>query len=248
MRGWLVAAVLVGCGGQAQETPTPPPQPPPQHQVASSAPPVEAHSTPPECTPAAPVAPPDAGVTDDYKVVDRIATPQNSKDFCATADSNIARAEKAIAGWPAPTENRKSWAKWDGKSKPERLEAVSRRLGLAPDEIAALRRNGFVVPARLEWGTYAWAYHEVYQSQLPIFVSIDSILHAIYVGHDTLLAGIEEKRLLPLLREALHKMHCALGAAGFPAEQTHDLDVYLTVARRLLDKAAPNDDEAGAPP
>ncbi len=93
-----------------------------------------------------------------------------------------------------------------------------------------------MVPARLTFGTYAWAFHEVYQSQLPLYVSADAILHAVYVTHDRLVADAESQRLAPALTEALDAMHAALPAASaaYPASAARDLDLYLTVARSLL--------------
>jgi hypothetical protein len=128
---------------------------------------------------------------------------------------------------------------WDGRSTPIALDRVGARLGLTLTERDLLRTQGFVVPARLSEPDYSLAYHEIYQSQLPIYVSIDSILHAIYAANDALLARIESTRLVPLLKKVLGAMYDALpdAAASYPPEVTADLDVYLGVARSLLEGA-----------
>jgi hypothetical protein len=68
-------------------------------------------------------------------------------------------------------------------------------------------------------------------------VSVDAILSAIYAANDDLIADLETSALLPLTRRTLDALHAALPKAGaaYPPEVAADLDLYLTVARRLLD-------------
>ena len=166
-----------------------------------------------------------------------LEVPVEPGDTCAVADSNLQRAASAIlaAAHPTPAPPA-AQTRWDHRTRPLRLDEVTRRFGLSAAEIAALRKNGFVVPARLEQPTYADALHEVYASELPLFVSADAVLHAVYVGNDKTLARLEQLRLAPLLDRTLAVMHCALpdAASGYPPETARDLDVYLTVARTLL--------------
>jgi hypothetical protein len=167
------------------------------------------------------------------------ATPEEPADLCAVADVNLARAEDAILGAKqANTTGKAAPASrpWDHRSKPARLADVARRFALGRGEIALLEKNGFVVPARLEFPTYAFAFHEIYQSEMPLYVSVDAILHAVFRGHDQILLGLEAHRLAPVLGRTLAVMHCALAGAtgGYPEETARDLDLYLTVARTLL--------------
>ncbi len=128
---------------------------------------------------------------------------------------------------------------------------MTRRFALTGSETSALGKNGFVVPARLEQPTYADALHEVYQSELPLFVSADAVLHAVYAGNEQTRTRLEERRLAPLLRRTLAVMHCALAeaAAGYPDPTARDLDVYLTVARTMLadHPVAPTYNESAGP-
>jgi hypothetical protein len=93
-----------------------------------------------------------------------------------------------------------------------------------------------VVPLRLTYPSYAIAYHEIYQSELPLFVSVDSIFHSVFATHDELLAALEARRLAPLLSDLVRRLHEALPAAAsaYPPEVAGDLDLYLSVARALL--------------
>jgi Protein of unknown function (DUF3160) len=126
---------------------------------------------------------------------------------------------------------------WDHSSAPTGLDRVARRLGLTFVEREMLTRQGFVVPERLGAGDYTLAYHEIYQSQLPLYVSVDSVLHAIYAGNDALLVSIESARLSPMVGELLLRLYQALpgAASSYPHDVAADLDVYVTVARRLFE-------------
>ena len=210
---WIVA--LVACGSQ----------PPPPTKI----------SVQPEPAPRVPSGP----------TCERSGTPQlderhfgfgshrreKGNEVCEPADDNLARVEDAILALPAPSTNPKKAP----TGTPIGLALIDRRFQLTTAEKQHLGRDGFVVAQRLEQPSYAWAYHEIYQSQLPIFVSVDSILHALYASHDHLLANTERTTMAPLMIAMVARMHCALAGKHFSAELAADLDLYLTVARRLLE-------------
>ncbi|HEY0192275.1 MAG TPA: DUF3160 domain-containing protein [Kofleriaceae bacterium] len=122
-----------------------------------------------------------------------------------------------------------------GTPRPARLDLIQRRFELSAAELAQLDQRSVVVPARLEQPSYAYAYHEIFQSQLPVYISADSIFHAMFASHDSMLAQLETDTLAPTLAGALDRMHCALVAASadYGPDTARDLDVYLTVARDL---------------
>lgn len=154
---------------------------------------------------------------------------------CGVNSGNIRVAEDAIAASTGAGPAVKK-VPWDHRTAPRYTDIVDRRLRLTTAERAMLFRQGFVVPARLEHASYAWALHDIYQSQLPIFVSVDAVLHAIYASNDELLATIEESRLARVEADTLEALACALPAAAlqYPPDVAKDLDLYLTVARSLL--------------
>jgi hypothetical protein len=153
-------------------------------------------------------------------------------DPCQTADSNIARSMKnLLAAKPGPVVRASPWK----GEEPLGLRDIARRFALNEKEKALLLRNGFVVPARLTMPAYGDAFHEIYQSELPLFVSADSILHAIYASNDAVIKRVEKRTIHPLLHTLLSELHCNLPGAGFPPQVTSDLDLYLTVARSLLE-------------
>ncbi|MCW5802970.1 MAG: DUF3160 domain-containing protein [Deltaproteobacteria bacterium] len=234
----LGCVVLVACGSRPPPlvepvvaTPAATPAPTP------AAPPTTATPlTGPTC-PARPGVPLEEVFGDDDRGIHFGSHRRASRpEVCAVADNNLTRARGAIEALPPPAAGPRR-AAWDRRTAPARLDRIEQRFGLTADERARLYRDGFVVPARLEQQDYANAYHEIYQSQLPIYVTVDSILNAVYATHDGLVADLERTELAPLVTALVQSLHCALPAAAarFPRETALDLDLYLTVARRLLE-------------
>ncbi|MEA2749376.1 MAG: hypothetical protein QOI41_3519 [Myxococcales bacterium] len=188
--------------------------------------------------PSTPATPTDPNDPNDpfYVPQTRRPTPTDEKDLCEVADSNLTRSEKGIVAAAGAGGPMARHGAWDHVTKPVRLDLLDRRYALTTREHALLGQNGFVVMERRAYSTYAWALHDVYQSQLPIYVSADAILHAVFASNDHLLASIEAAQLVPLLGRSLSAMHCALAeaATSYPPEVARDLDLYLTVARSLL--------------
>jgi hypothetical protein len=160
---------------------------------------------------------------------------ETSRDVCGVADSNLTRAEAAILAAPRPAPGRPA-TPWDHRSGLARLSLITRRFELDDDERRRLQRDGVVAAARLAQPSYAWAYHDIYQSQLPVYITLDSIFHAVFAAHDGLLAEIERRELQPRVAALLTALHCQLpvAARALPADVARDLDVYLVVARSLL--------------
>jgi hypothetical protein len=152
--------------------------------------------------------------------------------------TRLAQVEKAIlAAAPAtPTGPAARSARWDHAAAPARLDRVTARLGLGAAELEVLHREGFVVPERLGYDGYTLALHEIYQSELPIYVSVDPILHAVFVSHDGLVERLERTRVLPVLQRVIDGMRRALPKAApeYAPEVAADVGVYLGVAAALL--------------
>lgn len=166
----------------------------------------------------------------------RIEKPRNPRDLCETADSNLKRAVDAVLAAGHPPGAATAAARWDHKSAPQWLDRFERRFTLRPSERALLFRDGLVVPQRLAFPGYTQAFHEIYQSQLPIYVSADSILHAVFAVNDSLVAELERKLVLPRVNHLVATLRAGLKSAapGYPPEVAQDLGVYLTVAATLL--------------
>lgn len=178
---------------------------------------------------------------DEYETSTDYSRRKSSKNPCTVADEGLARDEATILQ-AKPVAAVASRSVWDHKAKPQFLDVIGRRFELQPAELAVINRAGFAVPARLEMPSYTYGYHEIFQSQLPVYITADSIFHAIFASHQTIVQRLETARLSPMLSKALEDMHCALAAAtaDYPPDVVRDLDLYLLVARRLL---ATDDDQ-----
>jgi hypothetical protein len=122
---------------------------------------------------------------------------------------------------------------------------VQKELQLTPDELARYRRSGVVGFDDGEHVSMAAAYLEIYAHDLPVLITSDSILHALHRSFDNMLAAVEWETLVPLLKALLNTAHAALpvvaGTANASFEDSaRDVDLYLTVARRLLLGNDPN--------
>jgi hypothetical protein len=160
--------------------------------------------------------------------------PPPGADACFVATSNLARAERQSAG-ALPARATASRA-WDRTSAPRFYDRVDAHLHLDDPESALLRKNGFVVLDRLGYDSYAVAFHDVFQQQLPVYVGVDAIFNAIFQASQTVLGEIERSRLGPTLVRLVDRMRATLSAsrASYDAETLDDLDLYLVVAHRLL--------------
>ncbi len=110
-------------------------------------------------------------------------------------------------------------------------------LALGEDALATLGENGFVILEDFLAPTFFNAYERIYEADLPVYISADSILDAIHRSYDNILKEVEGQVLINDLENLLTSMRASLadadaGAAG--EEILRDLDVYLTVPLVLL--------------
>jgi len=108
-----------------------------------------------------------------------------------------------------------------------------------------LQDNGFVVTERLRNDSFVGHLAHIWRADLPLFLSTDAILHAVHYHYDTILMQIELGILHSHLTELLARMHTKLpelflAYADDPAMSLmfEDVDLYLTVPRRLLGDAS----------
>ncbi len=112
-------------------------------------------------------------------------------------------------------------------------------LALTSSELAVMQRNGFVVPERLSSHSFADAYYQIFERDLPVFVTSDSILHAWHRSFDAILEEMETYWAGPILQLTLDAMseQVATSAANGSAAQLkalEDADYFVAVARSLL--------------
>lgn len=110
---------------------------------------------------------------------------------------------------------------------------------LDSNEFAIFATNGFVVSERLGSPSFGDAYYKVFNADLPVFVSADSVLHAWHRSYQTMLSELEELQLATLLEQVLSNMSAQLPQTwqqygrGPLSNSIVDADYFLTVARSL---------------
>ncbi len=148
-------------------------------------------------------------------------------------------AHDVAAQKPGPVLARKPWAGGALRFQKE----IASRFALDARDIALLKKNGFALSSRALFPSYGLAYHELHQSELPIYVSADSIFNAIYISNDAIIKKTEETLLGPALSKAVLRLRDYLkkNPDRYPAPVRANLDLYLTIALSLLN----NQPEAG---
>jgi hypothetical protein len=121
------------------------------------------------------------------------------------------------------------------------MAEISEYAGLTDKHDELLQKNGFVaVGDKSETHTFATTYLDLYFNDLPVFISADSLLYALHQSFDAMLKDFELVVLVPEVGRMLQLMHEELGEshASLPESlqpSVRDLDIYLAVARSLLD-------------
>jgi hypothetical protein len=115
------------------------------------------------------------------------------------------------------------------------------RLKLADVEQQMLRDQGFVSVDHDQRYSFGSLYYAIYTSDLPVLITTDSILHAMHRSYDDILMEMEQTILTSALDKVLSECHELLASSapkwGTIAKNYRDVDLYLTVARNLLQGA-----------
>lgn len=123
------------------------------------------------------------------------------------------------------------------------FDLIRHELALTDEEVGIFREQGFVSTDHQRHYSFTTAYHDIYTSDLPVLITTDSILYALYDSHEEILKEMEMRWFTVTLQDVLRGAHDALAAmaAQDPRERWvanyQDVDVYLTVARHLLEGA-----------
>lgn len=110
-------------------------------------------------------------------------------------------------------------------------------LALDQDELDKLGKSGFVISEKKHFPTFAYGYESIYAMDLPVYVSADSILHAVHRSYDAILKSVELASLAPEMQTLLGSMRDSLAAGGgsaLGAQARADADLYTAVAIALL--------------
>ncbi len=122
------------------------------------------------------------------------------------------------------------------------LDSISAKYELTDFEKALLQKNGFVVSERMKKISFGEAFLEIFQRDMPVFVSTDAILHAFHISYDRILRDVELGILIEKVRLLLQTLHSnqnilssKYGSNPAMQKMLKDVDVYLTVPLKLFE-------------
>jgi hypothetical protein len=100
----------------------------------------------------------------------------------------------------------------------------------------AVAKNGFVMEATGRYPSFADGYAELYMRDLPVFISSDMVLEAVYRSHDKILQTLEKEALKPRLDHFLGALRQRVihSSDTLSPETASDINLYLGVAISLL--------------
>ena len=125
---------------------------------------------------------------------------------------------------------------------PRYMDSVMQKYRLTADERQLLDAHGFLVTERLSFDSFGEAYDNIWMRDMPVLVTSDAILHAVHMSYDEVLISTELNYIIPRLETLLAALHTQAlpgleqSYTGMPGMNAplRDVDLYLTVARRLL--------------
>lgn len=110
---------------------------------------------------------------------------------------------------------------------------------LNTNEMAVFATNGFVVSERLGTSSFAEAYYRVFNDELPVFITADSVLQAWHRTFANMLEEVEELELATLMESEIGGMSQQITnlwqqlGQGPLSNSILDADYFLTVANSL---------------
>ncbi|MBY0522486.1 MAG: DUF3160 domain-containing protein [Gemmataceae bacterium] len=119
-------------------------------------------------------------------------------------------------------------------------DRIAEKLQMTDEEKGIFAKNGFVSIDHKRRHSFASAYWQIYSVDLPVFVSTDSIMHALHRSYDDILMQLEMTLFTYTITQVLEDCHAALAERAAKSNEAavaanyQDVDLYLTVARNLL--------------
>ena len=95
-------------------------------------------------------------------------------------DADLVRAMELVTREASVDRPSVASVPWDHKTTPKYLDLVSERYGLTAVERSMLTKNGMVVLSRVTFPSYGFAMHEIHRQELPLYVTVDSLLQAVF--------------------------------------------------------------------
>lgn len=74
-------------------------------------------------------------------------------------------------------------------------------------ELGLLAKNGFAVTERRSYPHYISAYYDIWHNDLPVFITVESIMHAWHYSLNKIMADLEQEYVFPRLESALNGIY-----------------------------------------
>jgi Protein of unknown function (DUF3160) len=106
--------------------------------------------------------------------------------------------------------------------------------------LSSYKKNGFVVMGHNSMSNFGHVYYKIFKSDLPVFISADSVMHAWHKSFDFMLEELEDKLLSKALSIIIESMALAvpelLASVKDPdvEKMVKSVDEYLAISRSLL--------------
>jgi len=124
------------------------------------------------------------------------------------------------------------------------LDSITIKYKMTDDELGLLKKNGFVVTERNSMFSMRNTLADIWQKDLPVFISTDLVHNAFHESYDAILKSLEIDFIIPKLGELLLNMHSKMSELDTKysvnsgmKNSLQDVDLYLSVALELLGKA-----------
>ncbi len=121
------------------------------------------------------------------------------------------------------------------------FDSIDAKYNLTEFEKSLLQQNGFVISERLKTNSFGGAFLDIFQKDLPVFISTDAILYALHISYDRILKDVELSILIDSVKGMLTRMHSAIPelASNYSSKRDmtqmlRDVDFYLTIGIDLI--------------
>lgn len=121
------------------------------------------------------------------------------------------------------------------------LDSIQKKYGLTSAELDMMKRNNFVVTERQSFETFGHALRDIFNKDLPVFLTSDAILYTLHLSYDAILAEIEKAYFEPKIKEIISGMRTSFddlktkyADSGIDVNLA-DVDLYLAIAQSLID-------------
>jgi len=120
------------------------------------------------------------------------------------------------------------------------LDSVKRKYTLTSDELKLLKTNHFFVTERLSYESFNAALTDIFNKDLPVFISTDAVLHLLHLAYDRILKELEMDLMSVNLENYLKELYDRVPSIAARYQNSEideslaDLDLYVSVAYSLI--------------